>query len=96
MSNTNQPSSEAQMVRLSSKKRSDSLERRQRDTGLGLVRSQPGHTDSPSAYRQERLCVRHQAGAGHWSSSHRLVRKGPGYDDLSAVVMGKKGSNFPK
>lgn len=32
MSNTNQPSSEAQMVRLSSKKRSDSLERRDRET----------------------------------------------------------------
>jgi hypothetical protein len=32
ISNTNQPSSEAQMVRLSSKKRSDSLKRRDRKT----------------------------------------------------------------
>lgn len=40
MSNTSQPSSEAQRVRLSSRKRSDSLRERRRDTGFASARSQ--------------------------------------------------------
>lgn len=69
-------------------------EERQKDTGSGLGRSQLCHTDSSAAYRLEKLCVTHQAEAGHRSSKHRLVRIGHRHNDLLAVVMGKESREF--
>lgn len=78
MSKTSQPSSEAQRVRLSSRKRSDSLREEGTDTGSGLAGSPLSHPNSKLLNKEKRLVRwRRQDGASRSSESKFVRHKDP-------------------